>query len=418
MERIKAKKVRIVNGKMFIVSIDIGKAIHYGYIRDLSNNEVKPFPFHNTQESFQKLWKKICCFQKEHGLEEAVIGFESSGPYAEPLCEFLRKKPVKLVQVNPLHTKRVKELEGNSPNKTDRKDPRVIADIIQLGHALTVVVPEGTAAELRRLTHTREREIKVRTADKNRLQHLMYVIFPEFLRILKISSKSALFLIKHYPAPEDIVEIGCESLCKILKKISRGKIGEERAQDLFEAARTSVGITHGKKSILIEIRHIVAKIENAEGFIECLRTMMEEYLRQIPLSKSICSIPGIGIITTAGLIGEVGDFRKFETISEIMKLAGFDLFEVSSGLHTGQRHISKRGRPVMRKLLYYAAVNAVKSYGIMHVQYHLMLEKGKPKTKALIAIARKLLKLIYALARDNSMYVEKYNSKRNRIIAA
>jgi len=145
---------------------------------------------------------------------------------------------------------------------------------------------------------------------------------------------------------------------------------------------------------------------------------MEEYLSQIPSSKSIRSIPGIGVITTAGMIGEVGDFRKFKTISEIMKLAGFNLFEVSSGLHTGQRHISKRGRPVMRKLLYYAAVNAVKSYGIMHDNYHLMLDKGKPKTKALIAIARKLLKLIFALARDNSMYVEQYNSSRKRIVAA
>ena len=200
MTGIKTKKLRFVNGKKFIVSIDIGKNIHYGYIRDLSNNEVKPFPFHNTLKSFQEFWEKISYFQKEHGLEEAVIGYESSGPYAEPLCEFLRKKPVKLVQVNPMHTKRVKELEGNSPNKTDRKDPRVIADIIQLGHALTVIVPEGTAAELRRLIHTREREIKVRTADKNRLQNLMYVIFPEFLRILKISLQSAMFLMKHYPA--------------------------------------------------------------------------------------------------------------------------------------------------------------------------------------------------------------------------
>jgi len=418
MTRIKTKKLGIVNGKKFIVSIDIGKNIHYGYIRDLSNNEVKPFPFHNTLKSFQEFWKKISYFQKKHGLEEAVIGYESSGPYAEPLCEFLRKKPVKLVQVNPMHTKRVKELEGNSPNKTDRKDPRVIADIIQLGHALTVIVPEGTAAELRRLIHTREREIKVRTADKNRLQNLMYVIFPEFLRILKISLKSAMFLIKHYPAPEDIVEIGCESLCKILKKVSRGKIGYQQAEKLFEAARTSVGITHGKKSILIEIRHIVAKIENEEVFIKRLETMMEEYLSQIPSSKSIRSIPGIGVITTAGMIGEVGDFRKFKTIGEIMKLAGFNLFEVSSGLHTGQRHISKRGRPVMRKLLYYAAVNAVKSYGIMHDNYQMMLDKGKPKTKALIAIARKLLKLIFALVRDNSMYVEQYNSNRKRIIAA
>jgi len=55
----------------------------------------------------------------------------------------MMSKPVKIVQVNPMHTKRMKEVNDNSPLKTDDKDPRVIADIIRLGHALTVVVPEG-----------------------------------------------------------------------------------------------------------------------------------------------------------------------------------------------------------------------------------------------------------------------------------
>ena len=71
-----------------------------------------------------------------------------------------------------------------------------------------------------------------------------------------------------------------------------------------------------------------------------------------PYKNSILSLKGIGEITAAGLIGEVGDFAKFKTISEITKLAGLDLFEVSSGKHKGQQHISKRGRPLMRKLLF------------------------------------------------------------------
>jgi len=106
----------------------------------------------------------------------------------EPLLHFLRQKPVQLVQINPMHSKRLKELTGNSPNKTDRKDPRVIADVMMLGHSLTVVVPEGAAAELRRLSQARERAIKERTAILNQLQHLVFVIFPEFLKVIKTVS--------------------------------------------------------------------------------------------------------------------------------------------------------------------------------------------------------------------------------------
>ena len=123
-------------------------------------------------------------------------------------------------------------------------------------------------------------------------------------------------------------------------------------------------------------------------------------------------------MTVAGLIGEVGDFRAFRTISEITKLAGLDLFEISSGKHKGQRRISKRGRPLMRKLLFYASINVVKSKGILHEPYQQMLSGGKPKLKALIAIARKLLRIIFALARDNTLYVEDYRCDQHLKLAA
>ena len=186
---------------MLVATVDIGKSVQYGYFRAPNGNDVKPFAFYNSKKSFGKFWQKLCQFKNQQGLEQTVIGFESTGPYAEPLFHYLKKKPVKLVQVNPVHTKRVKELTGNSPNKSDKKDPRVIADVICLGHALTLVVPEGPAAELRRLTQARQRAIKSRTAMINQLQHLIFVIFPEFLKVLKISTKTARYLIKHYTTP-------------------------------------------------------------------------------------------------------------------------------------------------------------------------------------------------------------------------
>jgi transposase len=87
-----------------------------------------------------------------------------------------------------------------------------------------------------------------------------------------------------------------------------------------------------------------------------------------------------------------------------MKLAGLDLFEVSSGKHQGTRRISKRGRPLMRKLLYFAAMNMVRRGCVMEHQYQRYLDRGMLKTKALIAVARKLLRIIFALVRDNSVF--------------
>ena len=402
-----------------IATIDIGKNLHYGYFRAADGHELKAFSFYNSKKNFHRLWHKICQFKQQHQLQAIIIGFESTGPYAEPLCHYLKKKPVKLVQINPMHSKRVKELAGNSTNKTDRKDPRVIADIISLGHALTVVVPEGAAAHLRRLSQGRERALKARTAMLNQLQHLIFVIFPEFLSVMKnISTKTAAYLLKDHPSPERIVELGLDDLSQVMKKVSRGRLGRQRAEQLFEAAKNSMGIGEGKESILLEIAHLNAMIANEDRFIASVERQMMLHLEQIHYSGSLLSIKGLGVVTVAGLIGEVGDFKKFDTHAEIMKLAGFDLFEVSSGQHRGQRHISKRGRALMRKLLYFAAINVVRSQGIMYTRYHQMLDRGMPKTKALIAISRKLLRLIFALARDNTMYKENYDPTHKYKLAA
>jgi transposase len=169
MKTIKPKKVTAVNRQTLLVTIDIGKETNVGYCRFPDRSEIRPFEFRNNRAGFEKLWKTVVRAKLAKDLDETIVGFESTGAYGEPLQHFLKDKPVRLVQVNPMHTKRVKELHGNSPAKTDPKDPKVIADIIELGRGLTVIIPEGAAAELRRLTQARERAMKRRTALLNQI---------------------------------------------------------------------------------------------------------------------------------------------------------------------------------------------------------------------------------------------------------
>lgn len=409
MRCIQTKKVKIINNETLIVTVDIGKVKNFGYCRCPNGIDIKPFGFHNNGHGLKYLWDKITQMKKAHNLKEIVIGFEPTGSYGEPLIHYLRKKKVKLIQVNPMHTKRVKELQGNSPNKTDQKDPKVIADIIELGHALTVVIPEGPAAELRRLTHGRERAMQRRTSLFNQLQNLLFVIFPEFSQVMKnVKTKSSMYILERCPTPEDIIKYTLRNLTVTLRKVSRGQIKEERARELYTAAKTSVGIKEGRKSILFEIKEILSMIKATEHFIAEIEKEMSPHLKDIPYSKFIISMKGIGEITVAGLIGEVGDFREYKTISEILKLGGLDLFEISSGSHKGQRRISKRGRPLMRKLLFFAAINVVRKGGILREYYQRCLERGMLKMKALIAVSRKLLGIMFALVRDHSEYIDGY----------
>jgi transposase len=417
MRGLRAKRVRTVKEGTLIATVDIGATTNTGYCTSVDGRDMKVFKFGNTREGFEKFWHMIVAAQNRFKCTEVVVGYESTGPYAEPLVHYLRDKPVSTVQVNPLHTKRLKEVNDNSPGKTDDKDPRVIADIIKLGRALSVVVPEGDAAYLRRLNNARERHIGERTALLNQMQQLVFLIFPEFKTIVKqMIGKTVRFILKNYTTPEKIGALDKRVFGEEMRKRSMGKLGVKDAELLINAAQQTVGIKEGVAGIVLDIKHIIAQLDVIDSFTADIEAEMALTLGRIPCSARLLSIKGLGVVSVAGLIGEVGDFLKFRTQSEIIKLAGLDLYEVSSGKRKGEKRISKRGRSLIRKILYFAAIQMIRKNGIMHEYYEGLIGRGMLKMRALVAVMRKLLGIIHAIVRDNRDYVGQYGAPKRRVI--
>ena len=417
MKGLRAERVKKVKEGTLIATVDIGLTTNTGYCTTLDGRDIKPFRFDNTKEGFEKFWWMTMASKSRFGCDEVVVGYESTGPYAEPLVHYLANKQVKIVQVNPMHTKKMKEVNDNSPLKTDDKDPRVIADIIRLGRALTIIVPEGDAAYLRRLNNARERHVGEQTALLNQLQQLVFLIFPEFKTVLKnMKGKTAQYILKRYTTPERIAAVSQEVLGEEMRKRSMGKFGIQAAESLIGLARETVGIKEGLGGIFLDLRHILMQLEAEGRFISEIEAEMGVTLERIPFSGRLLSIKGLGTVSVAGIIGEVGDFSKFSTQSEIMKLAGLDLYEISSGKRKGQRRISKRGRGLLRKILFYAAIQMIRKNGIMYDYYARLTGRGMERMRALIAVSRKLLRIIHAIVRDNSDYVGQYQASDGVVI--
>ena len=388
-----------------IVAIDIGMMTNTVYCADIYGNGTRTGCFDHSREGYEKLLSWIVAAKKRFNCTREVVGYEPTGPYGEPLIHYLMGKDKALVQINPMHTKRLKELNDNSPLKTDRKDPRVIADIMRLGHTLSIVVPRGDAAELRRPMNVRDRHIEERVALMNYLKQLIFILFPEFISIIRnLKSATGMMLLRDYIATGLIWETDCENLHKTIYKTSRGKLGTPEAEKLALLAARSVGTREGMSGIMMDMGHAACQIATIDTFIESTQECMESIIERIPCAQRIRSIKGIGTITVAGLIGEIGDFGTFSTQGEVMKFAGLNIYEVSSGKHRGKRKISKRGRSRLRNLLYLAALNTVRKNGVMHEYYRRLLGNGLPKVSALVAVSRKLLRIVHALVRDGNDY--------------
>jgi transposase len=417
MKQADTGKVKVVRDDALIVAVDIGMELNRGYCTTLDGRSSKTFKFENTREGLDTLWGMIMANKNRFKCNEVIVGYESTGPYGEPMLHYLMKKPVRIVQVNPMHTKRVKEINDNSPLKTDEKDPRVIADIIRWGHALSIVIPEGDAASLRRLNNSRERHVRERTALVNQLQQLVFLLFPEFRTVIKdIKCKTPLYLLKQYPTPEAISVLDKQLLGEEMRKRSMGKFREHHADMLINLAKNTVGIREGVSGLFLDIRHILVQLEMLKNLIAEIEGEMETALGRMPYSSKLLSIKGLGVVSVAGIIGEIGDFKKFKTRSEIMKLAGLDLFEISSGKRKGQRRISKRGRSLLRKILYYVAIQTIRKNGILHDYYTRLTDRGMKRMMALVAVSRKLLGILYAIVRDDSEYSVNFESMKRQVI--
>ncbi|MDN5346841.1 MAG: transposase [Clostridia bacterium] len=130
-------------------------------------------------------------------------------------------------------------------------------------------------------------------------------------------------------------------------------------------------------------------------------------LRGIDIAGYLLSIPGIGLVTVAGFLGEIGDPQNYEHWKQIQKLAGLNLSEQSSGQKNGQSKISKRGRAELRNLLYQASLTLVAKNREFKTLYHYFLTRQQnplKKKQALIAIALKLLRVMYGLVRKKENY--------------
>jgi transposase len=409
MLKSQVEKVMAINPKIMIVGIDIAKKTHCARVLNFVGLEItKPFSFHNTKEDFIRTVVKLENLKKEKGLEEIIVGMEPTGHYWKGLAWFLKQNGIPVVMVNPYHVKKTKELDDNTQTKSDRKDAFVIAKLVKDGRYSKVYLPEGVYAELRVLSNTRIQLRAKLNAVKNMLIAILDEYFPEFVKVFKnLEGKLATCALYHFPFPQQVIELGVDGMFFEFKKAVKKGACLKRAKKLFDVAKESIGVTAGTESAKIRMRSCLNEIEFLRKQMANIEAEMEKKLEVTGIAKYMISFPGIGVVTAAGILGEIGDPKRFESWEQVRKYAGFNLVEDSSGERQGKTVISKRGRSMLRNILYQAALVMVAKNTEMKLLYHYLTDrKENPlcKKQALVVIAIKIIKVLLALVNKQQVY--------------
>lgn len=405
----KNQRILSITEHDLVIGMDIAKFTHVARAVDFRGIELgKDLSFNNDSYGFSSLIQWVDSLLSEHGKQRAVIGIEPTGHYWFPLAEFLSNHQIKLVMVNPLHVNRSKEFVDNSQTKNDYKDAKVIADLIRAGHYTEPRLPKQQYAELRVLMTHREKIVDQLGQVQRRIQRWLDRYFPEFTEVFADwEGKAALVTLNEFPLPCDAVQLGANAILSRWKQDVKRAVGIKRAEKLVKKAESTVGMQEGVLAARIELRDLLEQHDLFKRQLEAVKAGVEQVLQEIPGTQEMLTVPGVGIVTLAGFLAEVGDLEGYEHGQQIIRLAGFNLKENSSGKRKGKTGISKRGRSRLRALLFRAALALVANndeFKAMHKYLTTRSQNPLKKKQSLVALCGKLIRILHTLATKRMVY--------------
>lgn len=387
---------------MYYVGFDIAKENHYASIAN-SNGEViqEAFLVKNSNNGFNYFMDKL----KENNINisDCLVGMESTGHYGENLIQFLHNKGFKIGIINPIQTDALRN-SNIRKTKTDKIDTYLIIQSLMLKHYTPFVSKDIKILELRSLCRHRDDVLKYRTKLKVRLVAFVDQLFPELNLVFNsIHLKSCYKLLSTYPSPKDIASTRVDAIANLLNKASKGHFSLEKAQQLKELAKSSIGVNNS--SLSIQIKHSLKQIELLDDQLKELDLKIKEMMDEI--NSVILTIPGISYTLGSIILSEIGNIDKFASPTKLLAFEGLDPSVKQSGnFNATIIKMSKRGSKLLRYAMLRASGLIIWNSETYNTYYNKKLAQGKSHNNAVCHVAHKLTRVIFHMLKENVEFKE------------
>lgn len=387
---------------MIAVGIDVAKDKHDCFIMN-SEGEVlfNPFVIQNNREGFDSLYEKICSVADD--FTKVKVGLEATGHYSYNILGYLLDKGLPTYVINPLHTNLYRKSLSLRKTKTDKVDAHTIAtmllsDVNLKSYSNTLYHNE----ELKSLTRYRFDKVNERAKLKISIARLVNILFPELEKLVSTLHMASVYeLLSQYPSAKQIASAHLTKLTNLLSNASKGRYNKEKAEEIRNAARKSIGSDMPAKSL--ELKHTIKLIKELDAEIEEIEFHIEIIMDEI--NSPILTIPGISYRMGAMIIAEIGDFDNFSSPDKILAYAGLAPSIYQSGQFTASySRMEKRGSRYLR----YALFNSAKYVCQWDETFAEYLAKKRSEGKhyyvAISHACKKLIRVIYHLETTGESY--------------
>ena len=389
---------------MIYVGIDVAKNKHDCFITNSDGEVLFPaFTIQNNRNGFDDLFSKVQSISSD--VSNIKVGLEATGHYSYNLLGYLIDKGLPTYVINPLHTNLYRKSLTLRKTKTDKVDARTIAmmlmsDVNLKSYSDTSYHNE----ELKSLTRYRFDKVQERAQLKQSVSRLVTILFPELEKLVSTLHIASVYaLLSELPSAGKIASCHLTHLTKLLENASKGRYSKEKAIEIREAAKVSIGSNMPAKSL--ELKHTLHLISELDSEISEIESEIKGIMDQI--SSPILTIPGIGYRMGAMILAEIGDFSRFDSPDKILAYAGASPSTYQSGqLESSYSHMEKRGSRYLR----FALINAAKYVCHWDETFGAYLQKkiseGKHYNVAITHATKKLVRLIYAMEKSGKPYIK------------
>jgi transposase len=399
------------------VGIDVGSRGNVAYIMRPDGELFSTFAIGNTLGGYRDVSKRIVAAMDKLGLDVVQIGMEATSIYGDGLVHAIREDGSlgrfqrKIHVLNPKQVSKFKESYNDLP-KTDWVDAFVIADALRFGRIKNEVYCDDYRYEaLKTLTRARFYAVQNLAREKQRFGNLLFKKCSGLAQSSDVNNtaSSTFALMEHFESVDDLANAELEDISAFLHSASRGRFAnpDETAKIIQAAARGSYRLPKTVNDSVNQAMSVsIAGIRALQSQIKDLEAAIQKQFEIIP--NTIISVPGIGKVYSAGIIAEIGDIHRFQSQASVAKYAGLVWNKHQSGIFDAEdTRLIKSGNRFLRYYLLEAA-NSVRGCDSEFQRYYNLKYKEvrhHQHKRALALTARKLVRLLFRLMKDNRLYI-------------
>ncbi|MBR4085511.1 MAG: IS110 family transposase, partial [Lachnospiraceae bacterium] len=279
--------------------------------------------------------------------------------------------------------------------------------VIRFGQFTTTSLADENLLAMRQLCRYRDSVVDCRTEIKLRISTILEQIFPEYEKQFStLWGNTSMGILETYITPDKIANAPNDELFSLIKDKSHNKLTMKKALSVKEAAASTFGIKIAQSAFAFQLNQLFERLNFLNAQIEQLDNEIIKYYETFDCY--LHTIPGIGIIAAATILGEIGDIKRFRNASALLAYSGIDPSVKQSGeFNSTHNHMSKRGSPYLRHAIFLAATTCTFHDSPLNAFYKKKRDQGKHHLTAAGAVAHKLTTVIYAVLRDGKPYETK-----------